>query len=122
MVLINEENGFRRTKFTITNSLPFYFYPVEIIASSTQVGNIYTDLYKVLDKVDHFFFLTKLSLRDPLLLWFSSNRCERSQLERIDKFVSNIINKTSKFPQGGHLSALFFFIFTNDLDKCFHSC
>lgn len=94
-MLVNEQHGFRRAKFTITNSLVFYSYLVETVPSGIQIYTISTDLYKAFDKVDHYLLLVKLRkrIRDSLLSWFSSYLCEQSQLVRILTKLSPILQR-----------------------------
>jgi|UniRef100_A0A2S2R690 hypothetical protein len=121
---VNEQHGFCRAKSRSTIALIFYSYLAETVASGGQVDAIYTDLHKAFDKVDHGLLLAKLhklDLRYPVLSWFSSYLSKRSQLIQIGNSISNIINVTSRVPQGGRLSPLIFLLFINDLNKCFNT-
>lgn len=73
-MLVNEQHGFRRAKFTITNSLVFYSYLVETVPSGIQIK-------------------LRKRIRDSLLSWFSSYLCEQSQLVRILTKLSPILQR-----------------------------
>jgi hypothetical protein len=45
-VLISEQHSFRHAKSTVTNTLVFYSYFIDIVSLGGQVDAIYTDLHK----------------------------------------------------------------------------
>ncbi|VVC41532.1 Hypothetical protein CINCED_3A001965 [Cinara cedri] len=75
-VLVNEQHGFHRAKSTLTNTLVFYSYLVEIVEFGGQIDAIYTDLHKAFDKeaiqltINIFIDILKPSLTIVKILLF----------------------------------------------------
>lgn len=88
----------------------------------TQVDAAYTDFQKAFDKVDHELLLNKLTyngIRGDLLRWFTSYVTNKSQRVVIKGHQSQPIIVISGVLQGSILGPLLFFIFINDIGRCF---
>lgn len=86
-----------------------------------QVDVIFTEFAKAFVRVEHNILmdiLYKSGFGKLILSWFKSYLTGRFQWVKVFGHISNAIEIPSGFPQGGHLSAIIFSLFTNGLKKC----
>ena len=79
--------------------------------------NIYLDLSKAFDTIDHLILIDKLKyygINGTNLNLFSSYLNNRNQYTEIDHIKSNMLPITTGIPQGSILGPLFFIIYIND--------
>ena len=82
------------------------------------VCEVFVDLQKAFDTVDHNILLHKLShygIRDIANCWFSSYLSNRKQIVTINGFDSKTQTFQCGVPQGSVLDLLLFLIYVNDL-------
>ena len=79
--------------------------------------NIYLDLSKAFDTIDHLILIDKLKyygINGRNLNLFSSYLNNRKQYSEIDHIKSNMLPITTGIPQGSILGPLLFIIYIND--------
>ena len=82
--------------------------------------NVYLDLSKSFDNLDHKILLHKLrhyGIRGTCLALLKSSLSERKQFVEFNGVKSSLANIITGVPQGSILGPLLFIIYTNDI-KC----
>ena len=83
--------------------------------------NIFLDLSKAFDTIDHSILLNKLKyygLKGSTLNLFQSYLSNRKQYTEIEDTTSTILPIQVAVPQGSILGPIFFIIYVNDLPQC----
>jgi hypothetical protein len=121
--IIPEQFGFRPSTSATLNLVTYYNYLTDAIEKGGQVDEIYIDISKAFDIVNHTVLVRKLELmgvRGNILNWFSSFISFRTQKVRVNGFISKNILVPSVVPQGGQISPLLFFLYMNDVGLVFN--
>ena len=102
---------------------------IEIITKALDDGNfacnIFVDLQKAYDTVDHNFLLSRLShygIRGMRNKWFESYLSEQKQFVSINGFDSDMSTITYGIPLESVLGPLLFLIYINGLNLAIKSC
>ena len=113
--------AFRKLCSTITSLISSTDFWYENIDRSNVNLNIFFDLKKAFDTVDHDILLKKLSayrIRGKTGGWFESYLNNRKQFCSLNGQHSKARDVTCGIPQGSCLGPLLFIIYLNDLEKC----
>jgi hypothetical protein len=122
--IINQQFGFCAGRNTELNLLTYSHFIVQALESGAEVHSVYTDFSKAFDKVPHNILINKikaLGVNGPLLSWLESYLADRTQIVKINNFLSNEIPVPSGVPQGSHIGPLLFNVFINDIAPCIRS-
>lgn len=136
-IIIPKQHGFIQKRSVVTNLGTFTQHVSDTLNKGLQLDVAYTDYSKAFDKLNINIFCAKLEalgIGGPLLDWFYSFLSDRKQLVlvkcpqtdtdsntnqnsniKLGTYYSNEINVLSGCPQGGHLSGLFFDLYSLDI-------
>ena len=119
-ILYRSQYGFRQGHNTELAALENIDRVVDCLESGKIPINIFLDLSKAFDTLDHRLLLHKLShygIRNKALNLCASYLTDRKQCVNYDGYFSNLLNISTGVPQGSILGPLFFLIYLNDFDR-----
>jgi hypothetical protein len=106
-ILTEAQNGFRKTKSTVTASQSFIESIQQASDSGLHVTGLFFDLSKAYDVTDHDILLDKLDsygIRGVSNIWFRScllNRCQFVEIKNTDGSVKTSYNSTCRIVKYG---------------------
>ena len=119
-ILYRKRFGFQK-KFSTAYAIIKLIEDIEETFDNKQsVCDVFIDLQKAFDTVNHNILLNTLShygTRDTANNWFSSYFANRNQFVTINGFCSDLQNIQLGVPQGSVLGALLFLLYMNDLQN-----
>lgn len=119
-ILIDEQYGFRPKCNTLTAAIDLISKIKTNIDKKNIAIGIFIDLKKAFDTVSHEKLILKLKdigIDGPALSIFKSYLENRSQIVKIDNFMSSPQNISYGIPQGSILGPLLFLIYINNINK-----
>jgi hypothetical protein len=118
VILNPNQNGFTKSKFTVTNLATFLDFMTPVDCSQRQADAVCFDLSNAFDLVPHSLLLHKLSsfgFSDGYVSCFRSYLTDRQSRVRISGTLSLPFKVTSAVLQGSVLGSFLFNVFNNDL-------
>ena len=120
-LLFDNKYGFR-TKHSTEHAALELIYRITNKMDTNEIPlNIFFDLSKAFDTIDHSILLNKLKyygLKGPTLNVFQSYLSNRNQYTEIEDTTSTILPIQVGVPQGSILGPILFIIYVNDLPQC----
>ena len=120
-IIYNNQFGFRSKHSTINELLLLTDKIQSAIDEGTYCCDIFLDLGKAFDTVDHKILLTKLEyygIRGVVYNWFVSYSSNRKQFVSLRSSVSDHQTISCEVPQGSVLGPLLFLLYVSDMNKC----
>ena len=110
------QHGFIRNRSCATNLACFVAHGWTAIKEQAQLDSVYTDFSSAFQSVNHQLLLYKSDtcMYGPALRWLTYLG-RRKQRVVVGGKVSDWVPAVSGTPEGGHMSALLFSLFVNDL-------
>ena len=119
-ILYSSQYGFRESHSTELAALENIDRIVDILEKDRIPINIFLDLSKAFDTLDHELLLYKLShygIQGNALNLCRSYLTNRKQYVEYNGYKSEVLNIKTGVPQGSVLGPLFFLIYLNDFDR-----
>ena len=120
-LLFDNQYGFRPKHSTEHAALELIDKIINKMDTNEIPLNIFIDLSKAFDTIDHTILLNKLKyygLKGPTLNLFQSYLSNRKQCTEIEDTTSTILPIQVGVPQGSILGPILFIIYVNDLPQC----
>ena len=120
-LLFDNQYGFRPKHSTEHAALELIDRIINKMDTNEIPLNIFLDLSKAFDTIDHTILLNKLKyygLKGPTLNLFQSYLTNRRQYTEIEDTTSTILPIQVGVPQGSILGPILFIIYVNDLPQC----
>ena len=120
-LLFDNQYGFRPKHSTEHAALELIDRIINKMDTNEIPLNIFLDLSKAFDTIDHTILLNKLKyygLKGPTLNLFQSYLSNRKQYTEIEDTTSTILPIQVGVPQGSILGPILFIIYVNDLPQC----
>ena len=120
-LLFDKQYGFRPKHSTEHAALELIDRITNKMDTNEIPLNIFLDLSKAFDPIDHSILLNKLKyygMKGPTLNVFQSYLSNRKQYTEIEDTTSTILPIQVGVPQGSILGPILFIIYVNDLPQC----
>ena len=120
-LLTPSQHGFRKNHSTELAAVELIDRVTRLLENNETPFNIYIDLSKAFDTLNHNILLSKLKfygLSNKALILIESYLTNRKQFCEYNYEKSSILSITTGVPQGSTLGPLFFSIYINDMINC----
>lgn len=121
-LLYTLQSGFRHVSSTDTCLIHLTDHIKSQMSQGLYTGMALLDLQKAFDTVDHNILCEKLSSMGVISIkWFKSYLENRTQVVKVNKINSDILNINCGVPQGSILGPLLFLCYVNDMSMSISS-